>query len=173
MQKLHDVGTYTFNKEMRNKVGTEDSPFPEEQVVYFERMEVVNRNLIFATAVDPSGTATKGSDFRSVVTFGLDLQRMVFPCMHAWIKRRSVGEMFAAAYAQNDQYPGIVVIEETCSRIFCTMRFSLRQGCLAVSALEHGAAQRQQDRPIVGTCAYLWEHGKILLTAIKRPENPH
>ena len=118
LQKKHNVGTYTFNKEMRNKVGTEDSPFPEEQVAYYERIEVINRPLIFATAVDPSGTATTGSDFRSVVTFGLDIQTMVFRCMHAWIKRRSVGEMFAAAYAQNDLYPGIVDIEENMFKDF-------------------------------------------------------
>lgn len=163
MQKLHDVGTYTFNKEMRNKVGTEDSPFPEEQVVYFERLEVASRPLIFATAVDPSGTATKGSDFRSVVTFGLDLQRMVFPCMHAWIKRRSVGEMFAAAYAQNDQYPGIVMIEENMFKDFlhdAIFNYARDVGrYLPWNTVQHSANKIAR---IVGTCAYLWEHGKIL-----------
>ncbi|MCK9195450.1 MAG: hypothetical protein M0P16_00535 [Syntrophales bacterium] len=163
MQKKHDTGTYTFNKEMRNKVGTEDTPFPEEQVKYYERIEVVNRKLFFATAIDPSGTATTGSDFRSVVTFGLDPQTMVFRCMHAWIKRRTVGEMFAAAYTQNDQYPGVCPIEENMFKDFlheAIMNYAKDVGrFLPWAPMQHNTNKIAR---IVGTFAYLWEHGKIL-----------
>lgn len=163
MRKKHDVGTYSFNKEMRNKVGTEDSPFPEEQVKYYERIEFINRVMFYATAVDPSGTSTKGSDFRSVVTFGFDSQRMVFPCMHAWIKRRSISEMFAAAYAQNDLYPGIVVIEENMFKDFlheAILNYAKEVGkFLPWMPVQHNANKIAR---IVGTCSYLWEHGKLL-----------
>jgi predicted phage terminase large subunit-like protein len=163
MKKKHDVGTYTFNKEYRNKVGTEDTPFPEEQVKYYERIEVVNRELIFCTAVDASGTSTRGSDFRSVVTFGLDPKEMVFPCMHAWIKRRPISEMFAAAYQQNDLYPGIVVIEENMFKDFlheAIQNYAKEAGrFLPWSPIQHNANKIAR---IVGTCSYLWEHGKIL-----------
>ncbi|NPU84384.1 MAG: hypothetical protein HPY65_07830 [Syntrophaceae bacterium] len=163
LKKKHDVGTYTFNKEYRNKVGTEDSPFPEEQVRYFERIEVVNRELLFATAVDPSGTSTRGSDFRAVVTFGLDPKEMIFPCMHAWIKRRSIGDMFAAAYQQNDTYPGIVVIEENMFKDF--LHEAIQNYAKEVnrflpwSPIQHNTKKIAR---IVGTCSYLWEHGRIL-----------
>lgn len=163
MKKKHDVGTFTFNKEMRNKVGTEDSPFPEEQVKYYDRIEVINRPLIFVTAVDASGTATKGSDFRSVVTFGLDQQAMIFRCMHAWIKRRPISEMFAAAYMQNDLYPGVVPIEENMFKDFlheAIQNYAKQVGrYLPWLPVQHNANKIAR---IVGTCSYLWEHGKIL-----------
>lgn len=163
LKKKHDVGSFTFNKEYRNKVGTEDTPFPEEQVKHFERIEIVNRKLIFATAVDPSATATSGSDFRSVVTYGFDPDNMLFPCMHAWIKRRSINEMFAAAYQQNDQYPGIVCIEENMLKDFlhnAIQNYAREVGrFLPWAPVQHNSNKLAR---IVGTCSYLWEHGKML-----------
>ena len=163
MQKKHDVGTYTFNKEMRNKVAAEDSPFPEEQVTYFDRIEIIQRPLIFATGVDPAATATAKSDFRSVVTWGLDIRNMVFPCMHAWIKRRSIGEFFAAAYAQNDLYPGVVVVEENMLKDFlheAIQNYGKQVGrYLPWKPITHTTSKI--DSRIIGTCEYLWEHKKM------------
>lgn len=163
MQKQHDVGTYTFNKEMRNKVGTEDSPFPEDTVTFYDRIEIVNRVLLFATGVDPAATATSKSDFRSVVTWGLDTKDMVFRCMHAWIKRRSIGEFFAAAYAQNDQYPGVVVVEENMLKDFlheAIQNYAVQVGkYLPWKPITHTTSKI--DSRIIGTCEYLWEHKKL------------
>ena len=148
---------------MRNKVGTEDSPFPEEQVRYYNRIELSGHPLIFATAVDPSGTATSGSDFRSVVTFGFDQREMNFRCMHAWIKRRSISDMFTAAYIQNDLYPGSVCIEENMFKDFlhdAIFNFAREIGrFLPWQTMQHSTNKIGR---IVGRCSYLWEHGKIL-----------
>jgi hypothetical protein len=163
MQKKHDVGTYTFNKEMRNQVGTEDSPFPENTVTFHDRIEVINRPLIFATGVDPASTANSKSDFRAVVTWALDRQRMSFHCMHAWIKRRSIGEFFAAAYAQNDQYPGRVIVEENMLKEF--LHEAIQNYAKQVSRylpwqpITHTTSKI--DSRIIGTCEYLWEHKKM------------
>jgi hypothetical protein len=162
-QKKHDTGSYTFNKEMRNKVATEDSPFPEETVTYFDRIELVQRALIFATGVDPAATATSKSDFRSVVTWALDIQNMNFSCMHAWIKRRSIGEFFAACYAQNDQYPGVVVVEENMLKDFlheAIQNYAKQVGRYLPWRPIHHTTGKINDR-IVGTCEYLWEHKKL------------
>lgn len=163
LRKKRDIGTFTFNKEMMNKVGVEDSPFPEHQVKTFSRIEVVNRKLIFCTAVDPSATATSSSDFRAVVTFGFDPKEMIFPCMHAWIQRRSIDEMLAAAYQQNDQYPGVVAIEENMLKDFlhyAIQGYAQKVGrFLPWSPMQHNANKIAR---IVGTCSYLWEHGKML-----------
>jgi hypothetical protein len=163
IKKKHDVGKYTFNKEMRNKVGTEDSPFPEEQVTYFDRIEIVQRPLLFATGVDPAATATSKSDFRSVVTWGLDIRNMVFLCMHAWIKRRSIGEFFAAAYAQNNLYPGVVVVEENMLKDFlheAIQNYAKQVGrYLPWKPVTHTTSKI--DSRIIGTCEYLWEHKKM------------
>lgn len=163
MRKARLVTKRVFNKEYRNKATDEDSPFPEEKVKYFGRIEVINRKLIFATGLDPSSTASSGSDFRAVVTFGFDPQAMVFPCMHAWIKRRSIGEMFAAAYQQNDQYPGVVVIEENMLKEFlhnAIQNYAKEVGRFLPWAPIHHSANKIGR--ITGTCEYLWEHGRML-----------
>lgn len=162
-KKEHDVGTYTYNKEMRNKVGTEDSPFPEDTVTFFDRIEVVSKPLIFATGVDPASTANAKSDFRSVVTWAMNRQDMTFHCMHAWIKRRSIGEFFAAAYAQNDQYPGMVVVEENMLKEFlheAIENYAKKVGrYLPWQPITHTTSKINSR--IVGTCEYLWEHKKM------------
>jgi hypothetical protein len=157
------VTTRVFNKEYRNKSTEEDSPFPQETVSYFERIEIINIPLIFATGVDPSSTANSGSDFRSVCTWGLDLRAMVFFCMHAWIKRRSIGEFFAAAYAQNDQYPGQVIVEENMLKDFlheAIQNYAKQVGrYLPWKPIHHTTSKI--DSRIIGTCEYLWEHKKM------------
>lgn len=163
MKKKHDVGTYSFNKEYRNKVGTEDSPFPENTVTFYDRIEVINKPLIFATGVDPASTANSKSDFRAVVTWGMDRQGMTFPCMHAWIKRRSIGEFFAAAYAQHDLYPGPVIVEENMLKEFlheAIGNYAKQVGrYLPWHPITHTTSKI--DSRIIGTCEYLWEHKKM------------
>lgn len=163
LQKRRDMGTYDFNREMQNKVAVEGSPFPEEQAKYFERIEVIQIRLITATAVDPSAKAGENNDFRAVVTFGLNPDEMVFFCLHAWIKKLSIGEMFAAAYNQHDQYKSSnVFIEENMLKDF--LHESIQNYAKKVSRylpwrpVHHST---NKEGRIVGTCAYLWEYGKI------------
>lgn len=163
MAKRRDMGSFDFNREMRNKVAVEDSPFPEEQAKSYERIHLVERKLLVATAVDPSAKAGENNDFRSVVTFGLDPAEMVFYCLHAWIKKRSVGEMFAAAYDQHDQYGGAqVFIEENMLKDFlheAIQNYAKQAGrYLPWLPVQHNT---NKEGRIVGTCAYLWEYGKI------------
>lgn len=160
MRKKRMVTTRVFNKEYRNKSTEEDSPFPDETVTYFERLQIIERKLIFATGVDPAATATSKSDFRAVVTWGFDREAMIFRCMHAWIKRRSIGEFFAAAYAQNEQYPGRVIIEENMLKDFlhsAIQSYAKEVGSyLPWSPIHHSTSK--VDSRIIGTCEYLWEH---------------
>lgn len=163
MQKRRDMGTYDFNREMMNKVALEGSPFPEEQAKYFERIEVVQLKLITATAVDPSAKAGENNDFRAVVTFGLDPVQMVFFCLHAWLKKKSIGEMFAAAYHQKDHYQSAqVYIEENMLKDFlhdAIANYAKKIGrYLPWMPIHHST---NKEGRIVGTCAYLWEYGKI------------
>jgi predicted phage terminase large subunit-like protein len=163
LAKKRDMGSFDFNREMRNKVAVEDSPFPEEQARSYERIHLVERKLLVATAVDPSAKAGENNDFRAVVTFGLDLGEMVFYCLHAWIKKRSVGEMFAAAYAQHDQYGSAqAFIEENMLKDFlheAIQNYAKQAGrYLPWAPVQHNT---NKEGRIVGTCAYLWEYGKI------------
>lgn len=163
MRRKRLVGTRAFNKEYRNKTTEEDSPFPEETASYFNRIEVVNRKLIFATGVDPTATSTSKSDFRAVCTWAFDREAMMFFCMHAWIKRRSIGEMFAAAYEQNDLYPGRSVIEENMLKDFlheAIQNYAKQVGHYLPWAPIHHSTNKVDGR-IIGTCEYLWEHKRM------------
>jgi predicted phage terminase large subunit-like protein len=163
MRKKRLVTTRIFNKEFRNKTTDTDSPFPEETATYYERILVINRRLIFATGIDPSATSTSKSDFRAVVTWGLDVEAMVFHCMHAWIKRRSISEMFGAAYAQYDQYPGRCPIEENMLKEFlheAIQNYARKVGSYLPWAPIHHSTNKVDGR-IIGTCEYLWEHKKM------------
>lgn len=162
-RKRHDVGSYAFNKEYMNRVAVDDSPFPEEQAKYFERIEVVSRKLVIATALDPSAKAGENNDFRSVVTFGLDPEEMTFFCLHAWIKKRSIGEMFAACYDQHDHYAAqSVFVEENMLKDFlheAIANYARQAGRFLPWAPVHHSANKEGR--IVGTCSYLWEHGLL------------
>jgi predicted phage terminase large subunit-like protein len=163
LAKRKDMGSFDFNREMMNKVAVEGSPFPEEQAKYFVRIELVNVPLLVATAVDPSARAGENNDFRAVVTWGLDPSQMVFRCLHAWLKKRSIGEMFAAAYAQRDEYQSAnVFIEENMLKDFlheAIQNYAKQVGrYLPWIPVQHNT---NKEGRIVGTCAYLWEFGKI------------
>ncbi len=163
LKKKRDMGTFDFNREMMNRVAVEDSPFPEEQKKHFERIHLVDVPLITATAIDPSAKAGENNDFRAVVTFGLNPLEMVFFCLHAWLKKRSIGEMFAAAYSQHDQYQSAsVFIEENMLKDFlheAISNYAKKAGrFLPWRPVQHNT---NKEGRIVGTCAYLWEYGKL------------
>lgn len=163
-KKRRDMGTFDFNREMRNRVAVEGSPFPEEQAKHYERIEVVNRKLIVATSVDPSAKAGENNDFRAVTTWGLDPEIMHFFCLHAWLKKKSIGEMFAAAYQQHDQYGSqTVFVEENMLKDFlheAIANYAVTVGCyLPWQPVQHNT---NKEGRIIGTCSYLWEYGKLL-----------
>ena len=162
--KRRDMGTFDFNREMRNRVAVDGSPFPEEQAKHYERIQIVNRTLLTATAVDPSAKAGENNDFRAVVTFGLDTDAMEFFCLHAWIKKKSIGEMFQAAYAQQEQYGCTnVFVEENMLKDFlheAIQNYAKSVGRFLPWVPVHHSTNKEGR--IVGTCGILWEYGKIL-----------
>jgi hypothetical protein len=163
MKKKRDMGAFDFNREMRNKVAVDGSPFPEEQAQYYQPEELSGKTLITVTAVDPSAKAGENNDYRAVVTFSLDFSTMTFYCRHAWLKKKSIGEMFAAAYAQHDEYRSqSVEVEENMLKDF--LHAAIQNYAKEVSRfLPWAPVQHNTNKEarIVGTCAYLWEFGKI------------
>lgn len=163
LKKRHDMGTFDFNREMRNKVAVEGSPFPEDQDNYYEPGELVGLPVITVTAVDPSAKAGENNDYRAVVTFSLCLTNMTFYCRHAWLKKKSIGEMFGAAYAQHAEYGSTSVeIEENMLQDF--LHDAIKNYALLVKAYLPWAPvhhSTNKEARIVGTCAILWEYCKI------------
>jgi predicted phage terminase large subunit-like protein len=163
LKKKRDMGTFDFNREMRNKVAVDGSPFPDEQAQYYEPSELAGKELVTVTALDPSAKAGENNDYRAVVTWSLDRATMTFYCRHAWLKKRAIGEMFAAAYAQRAEYGSeCVEVEENMLKDFlheAIANYAKDVGSyLPWSPVNHST---NKEARIVGTCAYLWEFGKM------------
>lgn len=164
IKKQKQMGTVDFNAEMRNLTGAEDSPFREGWFKYYERIELVNRTLMVASFVDPSATSTERSDYKAVITVSMEkMDRLIFRCLHAWIRRATIGEMFNASYRQVDHYKGTIGIEENMLKDFlheAIQQEALRQKrYLPWQAVHHTGNKRAR---IVGALSYLVEHGLLL-----------
>lgn len=162
-KKKRTMGTRDFNAEMMNLTGDDESPFQEGWFVYFNRLEMPETALLVATFVDPSAKNGENNDFKGIVTVGLDRSRMKFRCLHAWIRRASVGEMFRAAYAQYDAYGGAIGIEENMLQDFlheAIANYAKEVGrYLPWQAVHHST---NKEARIIGTLSYLVEHQKLL-----------
>lgn len=160
--KRRIMGTVAFNAEMLNLAGAEESPFPEKWFKYYHR-EGLPEGLLVATFVDPSAKNGEANDYKAIVTVGLDRQAMVFYVLHAWIRRASPAEMFAAAYQQVDTYGGVIGIEENMLKDFlheAIKNYAEKAGRYLPWVPVHHATAKEAR--IIGTLSYLVEHGKLL-----------
>ncbi|MBU0945519.1 MAG: hypothetical protein KJ804_09135 [Proteobacteria bacterium] len=161
-KKKRTMGTRDFNAEMMNLTGDDDSPFQEKWFVYFKRLEIPETVMRVATFVDPSAKNGENNDFKAIITVGLDREKMVFRCLHAWIRHASIGEMFRAAYAQIDHYGGQIGIEENMLKDF--LHDSIHNYARDVGrylpwqAIHHST---NKEARIIGTLSYLVEHQKL------------
>jgi len=163
-KKRRQMGTVDFNAEMMNLTGAEDSPFREVWFRYYKRIEIVNHVLQVASFVDPSATSTESSDFKSVITVSSEkYEQLIFRCLHAWIRKATIGEMFGAAYHQVDHYGGNIGIEENMFKDFLheaiQQEAKRRNRYLPWMPKHHSGNKRAR---IVGSLSYLVEHGLIL-----------
>jgi len=163
-KKRRQMGTVDFNAEMMNLTGAEDSPFREEWFRYYTRIEIVNHVLQVSTFVDPSATSTESSDYKAVITVSSEqYEKLIFRCLHAWIRKATVGEMFGASYHQVDHYGGQIGIEENMFKDFLheaiQQEAKRRNRYLPWMPVHHSGNKRAR---IVGSLSYLVEHGLIL-----------
>lgn len=161
--KRRQMGATDFNAEMMNMCAEENSPFPESRFKYFDRGLLGGRNLIIATFVDPSAKDGQANDFKAIVTVGLEREHMVYYCLHAWIRRASIGEMFAAAERIHAEYGGLIGIEDNMLHDFLheAIHNHARQigRYLPWRPVRHNTSKEAR---IIGTLSYLVEHGRLL-----------
>lgn len=161
-KKRRTMSTTDFNAEMRNLCGAEGSPFPEDQAVYYDRQELYGKTLKIASFCDPSSSSGQSSDFKAVITVGLDPSTMIFYVLHAWIRHSKPGGMFAACYNQVDEYGGVMGIEENMLKDFlheAIQSYAKEQGrFISWHAVQHSS---NKEARIIATLEYLWEYGRI------------
>lgn len=164
MRKRHLMGSRAFNAEMMNQVAEEDSPFKEEWFRYYNIEELPDQ-MICATFVDPSAKKTENSDYRAVITVGLNRETMNIHVLHARIRRHTLGEMFDAAYEHVDSYGGSIGIETNMFEDFlhqAIAEHARKKGrYLPWRPVRHSTNKITR---IVGTLSYLVEHGKLLFS---------
>ena len=162
-KKRRSMGTVSFNAEMMNRVGADDSPFKEDWFRFYERTQLIFPDLIVATFVDPSAKSGEANDYKAIITIGLERKTMLFRCLHAWIRHASPVEMFKAAYTQFDQYKGRVGIEDNMLEDFlheAIFNYAKEvKRYLPWEAVHHST---NKEARIIGTLSYLVEHGKLL-----------
>jgi hypothetical protein len=161
--KRKKMTTRNFNREMRNKCGAEDSPFKEEWFRFHNSIELVLPELIVVTFGDPSAKSGENNDFKAAVSVGLDRIRMIFRVLHAWIRRASIGEFFAALAGQKDTYGSVAVgIEENMFHDFlheAISNFAKETGrYLPWKPVHHST---HKETRIISTLAYVIEYSKI------------
>ena len=162
-KKRRSMGSIAFNAEMMNLTGAENSPFPEAWFKYYERSHIEELQLIVATFVDPSAKSGEANDFKAIVTVGLHREKMMFYCLHAWIRHATPGEMLGASYNQVDQYGGQIGIEDNMLEDFlheAIQNYAKEVGRYLPWRPAHHSTNKEAR--IIGTLSYLVEYGKLL-----------
>ncbi len=160
--KRKKMGLFNFNREMMNRCGAEDSPFRESWFKFHNLIELVVPRLLIVSFCDPSAKQGEANDYKAIVTVGLERDKMLFRCLHAWIRHASPLEMFAAAYRIHDDYGGPMGIEENMLEDFlheAIYSYARQVGrYLPWVPVRH---QTNKESRIISTLAYLVEHSKI------------
>jgi hypothetical protein len=160
--KRKKMGTVNFNREMMNLCGAENSPFPEPWFRFHERQDLEGVDFVVASFCDPSAKQGEANDFKAIVTVGWDGKLGMYRCLHAWIRHASPGGMFDAAYQTVDNYGGVMGIEENMLQDFlheAIQNYAEKAGRYISWVPVHHATNKEMR--IIGTLAYLVEHGKI------------
>lgn len=164
-KKERSMGTVSFNTEMMNLTGAEESPFRETWFRHYERpqIEPILPELEVATFIDPSAKSGEANDFKAIITVALERKQMLFRCLHAWIRHASPGEMFRAAYRIFDAYGGRIGIEDNMLEDFlheAILNYAKEVGRFLPWQAQHHSTNKETR--IIGTLSYLVEHGKLI-----------
>ena len=99
------MGTVRFNKEMRNKVGAEESPIREEWILYVPAPEIlIPKVWQIAAFLDPSGKGTETTDFKAIVVAGQEKESRLIEVLHAWIRHATVNAMWEMVWRIDEEY---------------------------------------------------------------------
>jgi len=104
-KRRRQMGTVRFNREMRNRVGAEESPIKEEWILYVPRIEILIPGQWLTQAfLDPSGKSGETNDFKAIVCVGRELGKDTIEVLHAWIRHATINSMWEAAWQICGEY---------------------------------------------------------------------
>lgn len=108
-KRRRQMGTVRFNKEMRNRVGAEDSPIRESWILYVPAAELapavwLKKQFRFSAFLDPSGKGTETTDYKAITVVGECIETKIIDTIHAWIRHATVNEMWAQVWAIDKEF---------------------------------------------------------------------
>jgi len=104
------IGSVEWARDWMNQPGDVGDLFQEEWIHTYEAPEIAGRSLSRYTFIDPSVDAKRSSNFKAIITIGVDGD--VFYVLHAWIRRASIDRMVAEVHRIFEEYhPAVVGLE--------------------------------------------------------------
>jgi len=98
------MGSLAFNREKQNNPVDEEGVFQEDWFRFYHSADLTGKDLLVAGFFDPSIGIGEASDFKALVTVGLERQGMIFYVLDAYIRRGSLDEALRAACARHEQW---------------------------------------------------------------------
>lgn len=165
------MGTAQFTREMLCEAQSEDNPFREEWIRYYDEDDLRKIDLNVYLYCDPSAKAKEHNDFKALILVGYAKEKKDNPLtdkyyiLHAWIRHASTEELCDAAVdIWCEHRPHGFGIEDVGFQAEVGKRIEERARARNVKGLYvrpipvKGA---KEDR-IIGTLQVLFERGKIL-----------
>ncbi len=97
------MGSLAFNREKQNNPVDEEGVFQEDWFRFYHSADLTGKDLLVAGFFDPSIGIGESSDYKALVTVGLERQEMIFYVLDAYIRRGSLDEALRAACARHEQ----------------------------------------------------------------------
>lgn len=125
LKKKGQIGSVRFNKEFQNDPKDDDGLFQEEWIRYYHPEELVGKVLRIYTAIDPSMKKGESSDYKAIVTVGIDSDGITY-VLDAFIRRCSVDNMARTIYSRYEElHPLAVGMEDNSLGEFAQSPFDL------------------------------------------------
>ena len=147
-KKKRQIGTMNFNQEFLNDPKDEDGMFREGWIRYYYPEEIAGRRLRIYTYIDPSMENGAASDYKAIVTLGMDDDGVVY-VLDAFIRRCSIDAMARAGYSRYEEFSPVGFgMEENALGEFARSPFTLvsreKNYQLPIRGIKHSASKESR-----------------------------
>jgi predicted phage terminase large subunit-like protein len=160
-KKKRQIGSLNFNQEFMNDPRDEDGMFREEWIRSYHPEEIRGRQLRVYTYLDPSMENGASSDYKAMVTLGMDDEGTMY-CLDAFIRKCSIDTMARAGYSRYEEFKPLGFgMEENALGEFARSPFTLvakeKKYMLPIQGVKHSVSKEAR----VGRLSAFIERGII------------
>jgi predicted phage terminase large subunit-like protein len=156
------MGTAAFNREKMNEPAPEGGFFLEEWIHYYHPDSLKDRELAVVGFFDPSLETGATSDYKALITVGLDRREMVFYVMDAFIQKTPLEQTLRAIFNRHREYGyHLLGVEDNLFQRLLLREFDRLGQELGLVLPLRGVTQRVAKETRVASLSPLLERGKI------------